>query len=586
MFFSLFLTSCYAGDSRLTIKHLGEKQSIVHINQPMKYLLLPVEEASGESRLNVMVDNDAVKTLNVRLAVNKVDYYVPLELATYAGKNLSLSIGQTPDQALCWNEMKLSDEYDSANREKFRPLYHFAPAYGWMNDPNGMVYKDGKYHLFYQYNPYGSMWGNMHWGHAVSEDLISWQHLPVAIAPDALGTIFSGSCVIDTANTAGFGTDAIVAFYTSAGERQSQSIAYSLDNGKTFKKYNLNPVLTSPLPDFRDPKVFWHADTQRWVMVLAAGQEMQIYNSVDLKEWTFESSFGQGQGAHGGVWECPDLIQLSVQGSNLKKWVLICNLNPGGPFGGSATQYFIGRFDGKRFINDSPTGPTKWMDWGKDHYAAVTWSNAPQGRHIAIAWMSNWEYANNVPTRQFRSSNSVPRELRLYTENGETYLSSTPVKEVEALRVKLEKEKAFKVDRAYNMGNLFASPCDTYEIIITLKNKGAKILGFRLFNTKGDEVDFCYNLLDRIFTIDRTKSGMTAFSKEFPAVTAAPLSVKDTYTLRLLVDKASIEAFDGEGRFAMTNLVFPDEAYNRLSFYSKGGKFNVTSVKVYKLGLK
>lgn len=585
MLFSFFLISCYAGDSKLTVKHLGDGQSIVHISDPGKYLLLPVEEASGESKLYMIADNDVVKTIHVRLSVNKVDYFVPVELGAYAGKDLSLSVQLTPDNAVCWSEMKLADKYDTTNREKYRPVYHFAPAYGWMNDPNGMFYKDGEYHLFYQYNPYGSMWGNLHWGHAVSKDLVDWKHLPVAIAPDALGTIFSGSCVVDTANTAGFGSGAVIAFYTSAGERQSQSMAYSLDNGLTFKKYSRNPIVTSSCRDFRDPKVFWHAETGKWVMILAAGQEMQIYNSSNLKEWTFESTFGEGQGTHGGVWECPDLIQLPVKGTDLKKWVLICNLNPGGPFGGSATQYFTGNFDGKKFVNESSGDVTKWMDWGKDHYAAVTWSNAPGGRHIALAWMSNWEYANNVPTMQFRSSNSVPRELGLFTLDGEIYLSSTPVKEVEALRVKPGKKKSFKVNRTYNMGELFASPCDAYEIVLTIKNRGAEILGFQLFNTKGEEVEFCYNLLEKKFTADRSKSGMTAFSKEFPAVTAAPIAVKDTYVLRLLVDRASIEAFDGDGRFAMTNLVFPDEPYNRLSFYSKGGKFDVTAVNIYKLEL-
>ena len=585
MLFSFFLVSCYAGDSRLSIKHLGDGQSIVYIDKPARYLLLPVEETSGESKLNILCGNDVVKSINVRLAINRADYYVPVELDAYAGQNIVLNVYAVSDEALCWKEMKLSDTFDMANREKFRPLYHFSPAYGWMNDPNGMVYKDGEYHLFYQHNPYGSTWGNMHWGHAVSKDLVRWEHLPEAIAPDALGTIFSGSCVVDTANSAGFGKNAIVAFYTSAGERQTQSIAYSLDNGRTFIKYNRNPVVTSTVRDFRDPKVFRHEESGKWIMILAAGQVMQIYSSSDLKEWAFESSFGEGQGAHGGVWECPDLIQLPVKGTSLKKWVLICNLNPGGPFGGSATQYFVGDFDGHKFTNESAGNVTKWMDWGKDHYAAVTWSNVPDGRHIAIAWMSNWEYANNVPTTQFRSSNSVPRELGLFSRDGEIYLSSAPVKEVEALRAKLEKKKTFKVDRAYNMGDLFSAPCEAYEVELTIRNRGAEILGFQLFNTKGDEVDFCYNLPEKKFTTNRSKSGSTGFSKEFPAVTGAPIPVKDTYTLRLLVDKASIEAFGDNGEFAMTNLVFPGEPYNRLSFYSKGGGFDVVSVRIYKLDL-
>lgn len=573
-------TAYAAGD--LEIRHLGENQSIVRVESPSRYLLLPVEESSPESKLYMIVDNDVVKTMNVRLAAGKVDYYVPVDLAGYADKSISFNVQLTPETAVCWKELKLSDTFDTSNCEAFRPLYHFSPAYGWMNDPNGMVYKDGEYHLFYQHNPYGSMWGNMHWGHAVSRDLTHWEHLPEAICPDALGTIFSGSCVVDAENTAGFGAGALIAFYTSASDRQVQSMAYSLDNGRTFRKYNRNPILTSTYRDFRDPKVFWHADTKKWIMTVAVGQEMQFYSSPDLKEWTYESSFGEGQGAHGGVWECPDLIELPVKGTELKKWVLLCNINPGGPFGGSATQYFVGTFDGKNFVNEAP-GLTKWMDYGKDHYAAVTWSNAPADRKIALGWMSNWEYANQVPTRQYRSANSVPRDLHLYTKNGQTYLGSTPSPEITALRGKPYTKNAFKVDRSYEINPLPASDTGAYELEITFKNHNADILGFQLFNTKGEEVDIAYNLLENRFTMDRRNSGRTDFSPTFAAVTSAPLTPAKEYTLRLLVDRSSLEAFGGEGSLAMTNLVFPSEPYNRLSFYAKGGWYTVTSFTVYPL---
>lgn len=581
----LTFTSVQAQNKDFTVKHLGEGQSIVQVDTPKKYLLLPVEEASPESKIYMIVNNDVVNTMNVRLAVHKVDYFVPVHLSAYADKNISFNFQMIPESALCWKELNLSDRFDASNREAFRPLYHFSPAYGWMNDPNGMVYKDGEYHLFYQYNPYGSMWGNMHWGHAVSKDLIRWEHLPVAISPDALGTIFSGSCVVDKDNTAGFGAGAIVAFYTSASDRQVQSMAYSLDNGRTFKKYDRNPILTSTVRDFRDPKVLWHEESGKWVMILAAGQEMQIYSSPNLKDWTKESSFGHGQGAHAGVWECPDLIQLPVQGTELKKWVLICNINPGGPFGGSATQYFVGTFDGKTFTNESPA-TTKWMDWGKDHYATVTWSNAPEGRTIALAWMSNWEYANNVPTRQYRSANSVPRDLHLYTRGGETYLASVPSPEVSKLRGKAQKKGSFKVDRSHEVNSLLANNAGTYEIEIKLRNKDADVIGFQLFNEKGEEVDMCYNLLENKFTMDRRNSGTTGFSPAFATATSAPVTGQKEYTLRLLVDKSSIEAFGNEGELVMTNLVFPSEPYNRLSFYAKGGSYNVTSLTVYPLDLK
>ena len=577
--------SCYAADSGLEIKHLGGGQCIVRIDQPTRYLLLPVEESSPESKLYMIVDNDVVKALNVRLAMNGIDYYVPVDLSEYAGQPVSFNFQLAPEAAVCWNEIKLSDQFDAANREKFRPLYHFSPAWGWMNDPNGMVYKDGEYHLFYQHNPYGSMWGNMHWGHAVSKDLTRWEHLPEAISPDALGTIFSGSCVVDKDNTAGFGPGAIVAFYTSASDRQVQSMAYSLDNGRTFKKYDRNPILTSTQRDFRDPKVFWHTDSGKWIMILAVGQEMQIYSSPNLKEWTYESSFGAGQGAHAGVWECPDLFELPVKGTELKKWVLICNINPGGPFGGSATQYFVGTFDGKTFVNESP-GITKWMDYGKDHYAAVTWSNAPADRKIALAWMSKWEYANNVPTRQYRSANAVPRDLALYTKNGQTYLSSTPAPEIAALRGKAQKKGGFKVDRSYEINPILSANEGAYEIEIKFKNTNADVIGFQLFNSKGEEVEMYYNLLDHTFTMDRRNSGQVDFSPTFATATSAPIGSAKEYTLRLLVDRSSIEAFDGNGEFAMTNLVFPEEPYNRIRFYAKGGSYTVPSFTVYKLQLK
>ena len=574
--------SCQAINPPFVIKHLGDGQSIVQIENQKKFLLLPVEEASPEAKLYMIADNDVVRNMNVRLAINKVDYFVPVDLSGFDNKSLSFNFQLIPDTAICWDEMKLSDEFDTTNRENFRPLYHFTPQYGWMNDPNGMVYKDGVYHLFYQYNPYGSMWGNMHWGHATSTDLVSWEHQPVAIAPDALGTIFSGSCVVDKDNTAGFGAGAIVAFYTSASDRQVQSMAYSLDNGRTFKKYARNPILTSTQRDFRDPKVFWHDATDKWIMILAVGQEMQIYSSANLKDWSYESSFGEGQGAHGGVWECPDLFELPVEGTNEKKWVLLCNLNPGGPFGGSATQYFVGTFNGKEFVNESPS-KTKWMDWGKDHYATVTWSDAPDNRRIAIAWMSNWQYANDVPTSQYRSPNSVPRDLGLFTVGGETYLQSAPSPELQKLR-DISKKRSFRVNGTRTVKEMIPVNEGAYEIELSIKNLHADVIGFRLYNDKGEEVDMQYDMKENRFSMDRCKSGDVGFNENFPALTwTAVESGKNELKLHLFVDKSSVEAFGDGGRFAMTNQVFPSEPYNHIDFYSKGGAYKVDSFIVYRL---
>ena len=578
-----------AETSSLLIKDLGEGHCLVQINTNQRYLLLPVEEVMPDVRVSMIVNNKEVNVADVRLAVNRVDYFVPLDLSAYAGKNILLKfkLGSNDPirgklSAVCCKEMKLSDTFDTGNREKFRPTYHFSPLYGWMNDPNGMVYKDGEYHLFYQYNPYGSKWGNMSWGHAISQDLVNWKHLPVAIAPDALGTIFSGSAVVDFDNTAGFGAGAIIAIYTQNSDRQVQSIAYSTDNGRTFTKYENNPVLTSEARDFRDPKVFWYESTKRWIMVLAVGQEMQIFSSPNLKDWTFESRFGEGQGAHGGVWECPDLFELPVEGTNDKKWVLLCNLNPGGPFGGSATQYFVGSFNGKEFVNESPS-KTKWMDWGKDHYATVTWSDAPDNRRIAIAWMSNWQYANDVPTSQYRSPNSVPRDLSLFTVDGETYLQSAPSPELLALR-DASKKRSFKVNGTRTIKEMIPSNDGAYEIELTIENQHADVIGFRLYNDKGEEVDMQYDMKEKKFSMDRRKSGDVGFNENFPMLTWTAIeSGKDELKLRLLVDKSSVEAFGDGGRFVMTNQVFPSEPYTHIDFYSKGGAYKVDSFVIYKL---
>ena len=578
-----------ADTSSLLIKDLGEGHCLVHINTNQRYLLLPVEEVMPDVRVSMIVNNKEVNVADVRLAVNRVDYFVPLDLSDYAGKNILLKfkLGSNDPirgklSAVCCKEMKLSDTFDTGNREKFRPTYHFSPLYGWMNDPNGMVYKDGEYHLFYQHNPYGSKWGNMHWGHAISKDLINWEHRPDAITPDALGTIFSGSAVVDTDNTAGFGAGAIVAIYTQNSDRQVQSIAYSTDNGRSFTKYENNPVLTSDARDFRDPKVFWHKETQRWIMLLAVGQEMQIFSSSNLKDWAFESSFGEGQGAHGGVWECPDLFELPVDGTNEKKWVLLCNLNPGGPFGGSATQYFVGTFNGKEFVNESPS-KTKWMDWGKDHYATVTWSDAPDNRRIAIAWMSNWQYANDVPTSQYRSPNSVPRDLSLFTVDGETYLQSAPSPELLKLR-DISKKRSFKVNGTRTIKDMIAGNEGAYEIELTIENQHADVIGFRLYIDKGEEVDMQYDMKEKKFSMDRRKSGEVGFNENFPMLTWTTIeSGKDELKLRLFVDKSSVEAFGDGGRFVMTNQVFPSEPYTHIDFYSKGGAYKVDSFVIYKL---
>ena len=578
-----------AAESSVSVRHLANEQNIVFVKGAKKYLLLPVQDNAPESKVCIVVDNQQQGVVaNVRLARDQVDYYIPFDLSAYEGKDISVDIQGMPESSLCWEKMSLSDTFDMTNREKFRPVYHHTPAYGWMNDPNGMFYKDGVYHLYFQHNPYGSTWGNMTWGHSTTTDLVNWNYEGLAIKPDAWGAVFSGSAVVDYDNTAGFGKNAVVAFYTSAksspwGDTQSQSMAYSLDNGKTFVKYAYNPVVTSSKRDFRDPKVFWYAPDKHWVMILAGGQEMDIYSSKNLKDWKYESSFGAKQGAHGGVWECPDLVELPVEGAKEKKWVLICNINPGGPFGGNAAQYFVGTFNGKKFVNESPT-QTKWMDWGKDHYATVTFSNAPGGRCIALGWMSNWQYQTVLPTLQYRGSNTIARDLTLYRQDGELLLRCTPSPEIEKARMQKVSVPSFKVSDSYDLASLLEGNDGAYEIDMTIKNSGASKIMFTLSNDKGEKVNMYYDIMRKQFVMDRSESGKVDFSVDFPAVTVAPVYDTDNIRLRLFVDRTSIEAFGEGGKFVMTNQVFPTEPYNKMSFVSVRGNFTVKSMDVYKLG--
>lgn len=548
------LLTSLSAQAQVTPMVLSENHAMVRLETGCKYVLLPVEEKAENANIRIIgMENQCTRRPNVRLAVDNVDYYVPLEVKD--GQLLDIifhgdrrTTGNMKGFA-CWKEMKFSDTFDTTNREKFRPAYHHTPQYGWMNDPNGMFYKDGEWHLYYQYNPYGSLWENMTWGHSVSKDLVHWEALPLAIEADALGTIFSGSCVVDKDNTAGFGKNAVIAFYTSAGEAQTQSMAYSTDGGRTFIKYEKNPVVTFNAPDFRDPKVFWYDGTNRWIMMLAVGQEMQIWSSANLKDWQKESSFGSEYGNHGGVWECPDLLKIE------DKWVLICNINPGGPFGGSATQYFVGDFDGHKFTCESMPKVTKWLDYGKDHYATVSFSNAPDGRTVVLAWMSNWQYANQVPTRQFRSANSIARDLGLFKDGEETYVSVIPSKETLAMR-----------------GKKIKNPTDACEIVVDVKGSMELILS----NTKGEQVVMKYDAQKQTFAMNRKQSGVISFSEAFPIETTAPThgALKQ---LRLFIDHSSIEAFASDGKMAMTNLVFPNEPYNTLKV--KGGKATIYEIK-------
>ena len=560
-----------------------------------KYLILPVGESNDEATVNVLVDGKTDKTLSVRPAKSKVDYTVPLKIEDYKGKKVLLNVVTSQSRSsvreakedACWQNISVSDTFDTSNREKFRPAYHHTPLYGWMNDPNGMFYKDGEWHLCYQWNPYGSKWQNLSWGHSVSRDLIHWEHRPDAvIEPDGLGMIFSGSSAVDRSGSAGFGKDAVVAMYTSAAASRIRVSHGAMTTEKLLR--NMTATRCSRLTAKPATRIC-SRDAERNVRILvlahALDHEMLIFSSPDMKDWTLESSFGRGLGAQDGVRECPDLFELPVNGESGKKWVLLCNLNPGGPFGGSATQYFIGDFDGKTFTSDTDDSgkvPTKWLDYGKDHYATVSFSDAPDGRRTVIGWMSNWQYAPEVPTMQFRSANTLPREMGLFrAPDGQLYVSSTPSPEVDALRGALVKSVS-KTSLGSKAGT-YSIP-ELCEIDMEISPKKAESVEIELSNAAGEKVVMVYDAKSDSLSFDRRKSGIVDFSRDFPAVTVSPAYTDgDKVGLRIFIDRSSIEVFGKDGRFAMTNLVFPNSPYSRLSVRATGGSARLSDLKIYSI---
>ena len=469
--------------------------------------------------------------------------------------------------------------------EQYRPQVHYTPAKNWINDPNGMVYADGVYHLFYQYNPQGNVWGNMSWGHATSTDLLHWTEQPVALTRDALGAVFSGSCVIDKDNTAGFGAGAMVALYTSAGEtgdvqgKQQQSIAYSTDGGKNFTRYASNPVIKNDDDNLRDPKVFWHEPSKKWIMALAKGwsRGVEFYGSADLKSWQHLSTFVTDlKGRNNLQWECPDLFELGVRSdesgvaapselltpnSSLKtqsKWVLLVSVNPGGPLVGSGMMYFTGQFDGTTFTADERDYPL-WLDYGMDCYAGVTWSNTGE-RHIMIGWMNNWSYAADVPCSPWRSAMTLPRELKLAEVDGQTLLCAPVVSETDKIAGQWQELTAELSDLK------FLSAKDAYQLRLTLSlDKNTTVT---IGNDNNEQFAFDVNASARTLTAHRTAtSGKTSFNGTFsiPSMTAPLNTAGGSVTLDLYVDQSSVELLTKDGTMSMTNLVFPTTIYDRLT---------------------
>lgn len=445
--------------------------------------------------------------------------------------------------------------------EPHRPQYHFSPPKGWMNDPNGLVYFEGEYHLFYQHYPDGNTWGPMHWGHAISTDLVHWQHYPIALFPDSLGYIFSGSIVIDWPNSSGFGKHgqppmvAIFTYHDMEGEKagrtdyQNQAVAYSNDKGRTWIKYSNNPVLHNPgVKDFRDPKVMWHGASKHWIMALAVKDKISFYRSPNLLQWQHCSDFSAAWAAHGEFWECPDLFPLHTT-NGVEKWVLLVSINPGGPHGGSATQYFVGHFDGKQFVPE--TTQIKWLDYGADNYAGVTFSDVParDGRRLFMGWMSNWLYAQQVPTEIWRSAMTLPRWLRLQQQGNDYTLCSEPIKELNALRVSTTQATTNRI--------ALASACTELEIDslssdfrLVLSNEAQEKV---ILEKKGNQLSF-----------DRSQSGITQFSEAFGRLHTVPLAHSAIRHLKIYIDWSSIAFIFNHGELNITELVFPTLPYTLL----------------------
>lgn len=482
-------------------------------------------------------------------------------------------------------------------QEQHRPQFHFTPEANWMNDPNGMFYYQGKYHLFYQYYPDSTVWGPMHWGHAQSEDMVHWDHLPIGLFPDSIGCIFSGGAVVDNSNTSKLGTaenPPIVATFTHhdfVGEKaktndfQKQSIAYSVDGGAKWAKYKGNPVIpnTDKIKDFRDPKVVWHDESQMWILVLAAYDRVKFYASPNLIDWNFLSDFAI-EGDH-RLWECPDLFPMKVEGSDETKWVLIVSIQKEAPNGGTATSYFVGEFDGKQF--DCNIDDQKWLDWGTDNYAFVTWNNVPKddGRILGIGWMSNWQYAQIVPTEKWRSAMTLSRELKLYNLGSDYVIHSSPVKEIEALRGKLTSFDRMNITKEKVLQGSFDPSQAEYNFMVDLKETTADSFGVKFENDLGDNFVVQFDRNEGKMYVDRTQSSSNAFSKDFyKDVHSAPVDFdKESMNIRLFMDAASCEIFIDDGAINFTSIFFPSEKFNKISIEVKKGNLNLPETKIYPL---
>ncbi len=454
----------------------------------------------------------------------------------------------------------------------------------WLNDPNGLVYLDGEYHLFYQFHPESTVWGPMHWGHAVSRDLVNWEHLPIALYPDEHGTIFSGSAVVDWNNTAGFGKEALIAVFTyNKDYKETQNLAYSTDKGRTWTKYSGNPVIPHPghLCDIRDPKVFWHTD--HWVLSLAAGDKVLFYVSTDLKNWEQSGSFGGGYGSTTGVWETPDLFKLPIADGLEIRWVLTVGVGDGAPAGGSGTQYFIGDFDGRSFVSENSKETILWADHGADYYAPQSWSDEPNGRRLMLGWMSNWQYARVIPASSWRGVFSLIREISLQRTGNGIRLIHQPISEIQTLRGKHERWQKEIIQPGKNLlESVFGK---TLEIIAEFQVADAvECFGLRVRAGHDEHTTIAYKPKDNLLFVDRTDSGQVDFQDGFASIHSAELlpSANDI-RLHIFVDSSSVEIFANDGLVVFTECIFPAEQSQGLELFAEGGAVILTSLDIYHL---
>jgi len=480
--------------------------------------------------------------------------------------------------------------------EPWRPQFHFTPTKNFMNDPNGLVYYKGEYHLFYQHNPQGPEWGHMSWGHAVSDDMLHWRHLPLAIPEDPRYMIYSGSAVADWRNSSGLcaSTDSrdpscLIAIYTAAyKDSQKQHLAFSNDRGRSWSNHSANPVVDLNQPDFRDPKVFWYEPQRKWVMVavFADEKEVKILDSTDLKNWKLRSTFGP-LGVTKGQWECPDLFELPLdEKSHAKKWVMIVNRNPGAPAGGTGTEYFVGSFDGAKFTSETSAGKELWADYGKDFYATNSFSDIPasDGRRIWIGWISNWQYANTEPTKLWRGAQSLPRALRLKTYADGIRLVQTPIKEVEQLRTKqLLSGNGFSVQQAIDKIRAANIKGDALEIEAQVAPGDSGEVGFRLRTGQSEETLVGISGKTHEVFIDRTRSGLVSFSPDFPGRHRANLHWTSPVKLHIFLDRSSIEVFANDGETVLTDRIYPSPGSDGFEIYSESADAQIPLLKIWKL---